>query len=365
MRTFVAGFGAALIVLGLGYTGNVESAAPEVDIGGAVRLNYGWKDYGDDDSGSFDIELFRLDVDVKQGDLFLDAQYRWYQDFEAVHHAEIGYHLTPDDTVVAGVTQVPFGIESYASHSFWFSGLYYLGLEDDYDTGFKWRHRQGKWTWDAAWFFSSEYDNAARFGRYSFDVATTDASPYKEDGQLNVRGQYNAGPYTAGASAQWGRIDSESLGSGDHYAVALHVNANIKQWNLQAQWTAYKYDRDAATEQQENRIALSAFNYPFEMAAEAQVLNLNVARSFTLDNRFIKKITCYNDHSYIAAGDGVGLDDSVQNVTGCLLENGGLYTYVDWIAGKNMWFAGGPGVGIDNGESRWHSRLNINIGYYF
>jgi hypothetical protein len=43
-----------------------------------------------------------------------------------------------------------------------------------------------------------------------------------------------------------------------------------------------------------------------------------------------------------------------------------MVTYVDWIAGNNMWFAGGPGIGIDDGSpSRWHSRLNVNIGFYF
>jgi len=55
----------------------------------------------------------------------------------------------------------------------------------------------------------------------------------------------------------------------------------------------------------------------------------------------------------------------VQNVTGCMLVSGGLYTYVDWIAGKNMWFAGGNGVGLESSAGEWNSRLNVNFGYYF
>lgn len=39
----------------------------DVNIGGAVRLNYNWKDYGDDDDGAFDFELFAVDVDVTRG----------------------------------------------------------------------------------------------------------------------------------------------------------------------------------------------------------------------------------------------------------------------------------------------------------
>lgn len=31
-----------------------------------------------------------------------------------------------------------------------------------------------------------------------------------------------------------------------------------------------------------------------------------------------------------------------------------------------MWFAGGDGIGInEGGPSQWHSRLNVNVGFYF
>jgi hypothetical protein len=40
--------------------------------------------------------------------------------------------------------------------------------------------------------------------------------------------------------------------------------------------------------------------------------------------------------------------------------------YVDSIRGKNMWFSGGPGIGLDLGglQDTTH-RLNINLGIYF
>jgi hypothetical protein len=53
-------------------------------------------------------------------------------------------------------------------------------------------------------------------------------------------------------------------------------------------------------------------------------------------------------------------------VTGCSFAKGPMFTYVDWIAGRNMWFVGGPGVGIrEPGGDRWRSRLNVNLGLYF
>lgn len=356
-----------LLLLSLfSFESEASQSEPELTLGGAVRLNYSYKDYGNDDNGSFEFELFRLDAKATQGKWFLDAQYRWYQDFDAIHHAEIGYVIDQNNTVVAGVTQVPFGIAPYASHSFWFGGTYYLGLEDDYDTGIKWQHKNGNWLVDSAWFFNSEYSNGAKYDRYSFDVASSENSTNQEDGQLNSRVQYKLGKHTLGTSVQWGRfLNTNSQQSGKHWAVALHADTHFNDWNIQAQWLAYHYDAKPQLGTQNHRVALSAFQYPFEIASKAQVLSLNVARKFTINNDFVDTLTCYNDHSYIRAAKRQGLGDSIQNVTGCMLAKGGIYTYIDWIAGKNMWFAGGSGVGIKNGESRWHSRLNINIGYYF
>ncbi|MCG7533168.1 hypothetical protein MHM98_17710 [Psychrobium sp. MM17-31] len=345
------------------------TAETDVKVSGAVRLNYAWKDYGNDSNGSFDFELFRLDVDATQGNWFLDAQFRWYQGFEAIHHGEVGYKFDNKNVISVGVTQVPFGIDPYGFHSFWFSGAYYLGFEDDYDTGIKWRKTSGDWTFDAAYFFNSEYDANSRWGRYSFDIASSydNERSNKEDGQLNARVQYQWGKHTIGTSAEIGRFtNTTSLDSGERWAFGMHFNGYFdNDWNVQAQYIHYRFEAKDTLGTQDNRIALAAFEYPFDIASQAQMLSLNIAKTFTIKNEFVDTVTCYNDHSYLAAANRSGLADSIQNVTGCSLTKGGIYTYIDWIAGKNMWFAGGSGVGVDNGDVGWHSRLNINIGYYF
>jgi len=44
----------------------------------------------------------------------------------------------------------------------------------------------------------------------------------------------------------------------------------------------------------------------------------------------------------------------------------GLYLYTDWITGQNMWFDGGPGIGLNESDAdEWKGRININFGYYF
>ena len=156
------------------------------------------------------------------------------------------------------------------------------------------------------------------------------------------------------------------MDTGQHWAIALHFDGHFEDnWNIQAQYIQYQYDAKQSLDTEDHRIAFAAFESPFEIATEARVISLNLAKKFIIDNELADSITCYNDSSYIDAPSYAGLADSTQNVTGCLLAKGGLYTYVDWIAGKNMWFAGGPGIGIDEGPSKWHSRLNINVGWYF
>ena len=342
------------------------SAPPEVNIGGAVRLNYGWRDYDNDSNGKFEIELFRIDADVSQDKWYLDAQFRWYQDFDAIHHAEVGYKVDENNTVIAGVTQVPFGIAPYASNSFWFTGAYYVGLEDDYDTGVKWQTKGDGWNADLAYFFNAEYDDGARYSRYSFDIASTDERANREDGQVNGRIQYQLGNHTVGASAQLGKfINSQSQDKGDHWAAGAHYVGTFGSWKVSGQLMQYDYDTEESLGTADHRIALSAFEFPFDIAAKATLSNLNIAKTFTYNNELVDSITCYNEVTLIDPNDRSGLAESIQNVTGCAIAKGGLYTYVDWIAGKNMWFVGGPGVGIEQGPERWRSRLNINIGYYF
>ncbi|MDC6668462.1 hypothetical protein OEZ84_27405, partial [Leclercia adecarboxylata] len=114
---------------------------PFVDVGGAVRFNYGWLDYGP--TSRLQLELLRADVKAGAGPLFFSAQYRWYDGFDAVHHAYAGWNFTDQTQLKAGIQQVPFGLLPTVSQSFWFGSGYYLGIEDDYDPGVTISHRSG------------------------------------------------------------------------------------------------------------------------------------------------------------------------------------------------------------------------------
>lgn len=345
--------------------GGVQAHAtePELDLGGAVRFNYGWLDYGP--SSEFQPELVRVDADGGAGRAFFSMQYRWYDGFHAVHHAWAGWRLGEDADVRAGVQQVPFGLLPYASHSFWFGSGYYLGIEDDYDLGVVWRRESGAHQIHAGVFFGDEYGTGARDGRYSFDVATTDALPYRERERVIVRYERardrGDGTLALGASLFTGRVEHRAGGGHHgHDGVAAHAQWTRGPATVQLQWARYRYRNP------ESRIALSAFLAPFEIAAEADVPTFNVAYELPRPGWF-DGITCYNNLSAtLPARDRPGLRESWQNVTGCSFAKDRMFTYVDWIAGRNMWFVGGPGIGIDEpGSDRWRSRLNVNVGFYF
>lgn len=357
----------AIVILLIGAACAGGAAAEEEDafhLGGAVRINSGWLDYGAAKQDlNTDLELFRIDSRGRKGRFSYSVQYRFYNDFEAIHHGWVGLDLAQGGQLRAGVQQVPFGLLPYASHSFWFGSGYYLGIEDDYDLGVVWERANEGVRWHAGLFFADEYGDGKRFDRYSFDVAQTAGLPYRERERLLLRRAVSW--EQGGANWEWGisgfagRVENVDSGrEHDHQGLALHVQRTQGALTLQGQWAAYRYDVPG------QRIGMSAFAFPFEIASQAQVLSANAAYDLPTPS-WLDSLRCYNNLSTTQVS-GAGRRDSWQNVTGCSIGRGPMFTYVDWIAGYNMWFIGGPGIGIDDpGGDRWRSRLNINFGFYF
>jgi hypothetical protein len=351
-----------------------DDAKGHLDIGGAVRLNYFWQDYNQprrDRGGDFGFELFRLDVDGDYEAIDLSVQYRWYAFFEAVHHAYFAYQPGPGWDLHLGISQVPFGILPYASHSFWFGATYYMGYEDDYDMGLKLLFTNGPWEVQAAFYKNAEYIDASRTARYSFDLVTSGEQANQEINQWNLRAAREWRPVAwliarVGASAEYGQIynDITTL-KGNRRAFALHADFVAGTWNLQLQGIDYRYRPENPPGVDPNTVQLAAFTFPFLMASEGRVATVNLAKDFVVGARLLDTIKCYADLSKVFPR-GPSVHTSTQAVTGCLLVKGGLYTYVDVITGQNMWFAGGPGIGLDRPEfDEWNSRLNVNFGFYF
>jgi hypothetical protein len=346
----------------------------QLSLGGAIRLNYSWKTYDEDmkkRGGDFGFELFRLEADGECGNIYFSIQYRWYEYFNAIHHGYFGYHITPDLDFEIGIHQVPFGILPYASHSFWFGATYYLGFEDDYDAGIKMIFKKRQWTLHAAFYKNPEYIDNSRAGRYSFDLVTRDDQNNGEVNQGNLRLAYDIIPVDGmilnlGASGEYGGIwNGTTKKTGSRYALALHADWKYKNWNLQLQGIRYHFNPVNPEEVPENTIQFGAFMDPFMVTVDASVFTFNVAKKVMINCKIIDNITFYNDFS-IVLPTGENTQNSIQNVTGCLVVKKGLFLYIDWITGQNMWFAGGPGIGLDHEHwDDWKGRLNVNFGYFF
>ncbi|WP_018981458.1 porin [Salinimonas chungwhensis] len=345
-----------------------------VDIGGHIRVNYGHLDWQEAEiRDGFSFESLRLNLSGELDNFSYKAEYRWYEnvDFDTVRYADLTYTFDEELDVTAGITKVPFGLLPFASNSFWFSVNYYLGFEDDYDAGITTNYTRGNWDFHLGYFLNDEYNDASTYGRYTFDVADDGEYRNKEDGQYNLRANYTANFFSGsttdlGASFQYGDIlNLDTLENGDMKAYALHLRHLQGPVKVELQYIDFDYNLEAPEGQLRDRIALSSFNAPFLQVAEGASYMANLVYSVPMKFKTITDLTCYTEYSRVE-GDVDAQKASSQWVNGCSFGWDKLFVYVDSIQGRNMWFSGGPGIGLDLGglQDTTH-RLNISLGIYF
>jgi hypothetical protein len=377
-------------------------------VGGAVRYNVFLKDFEDDEIGFSDgqatWDTWRLNISGKNSaGVLLDFEYRFYPTFGThfIHHGFFGYDLDSGQIQV-GVNQVPFGDQTWASHSWWFSGAYYMGLEDDYDMGVKYKTSNNGLDFAVAYYFQPEpagpsptgYEAWPSYGvggsgRYSYDIIpkTADSENWlfgdENDGKamsVYERNQVNArvaksfemgdlGSSEIGLSAQYGQIYNSALDeNGSHYALGAHLDANLNKFNVKLFGILYNHDTKWDDGTEADVVPMGAYGsgvYP--VAAEAAVLNLGVSYPVTVNIGPVSSLTFYNDYTMTKKAED-GFEDTQQNILGFMATAGSVYTYVDIAMGKNQpWLTNtfGKGLGMGDPDADWNIRYNINIGYYF
>ncbi|MCL1094486.1 hypothetical protein [Shewanella kaireitica] len=370
---FVLSLVAAAIALSSS-TAFAEQQEDGINIGGAVRVNYGYKDYSEaskDKGGDLTFDMAAIKFNGKKGDWGLAAEYRFTSDTNYIKYGYGIYDFNPEWQLQFGINKVPFGNPEFISNSFWFGLPYYLGFEDDHDVGVKAIYESNGWHTDLAFYKNAEYGPTEN-KRYATDLytGTINGTEYnnEETNQVNVRQTYtiehNGGSTTLGGSAQFGQIYNNKTGNnGDRYAVALHLDSSFNGWNLQLQ--AIQYEYDAADADDPNKIGVSVVSWQYEIASKGQSYSANIAKTFDTDWGSVK---CYNDFGLMTPDvDDDDYDNSMQNVTGCAIAAGPTYTMIDFIMGKNMTFstANNDHVGLPEMGNDWDKRVNINFGYYF
>jgi len=353
--------------------------AEGIKLGGAVRFQYSNENYNTGNhrrGGDVNFDVFRLDVNGTVKGVELSAQYRFYPYMNTVQHAWIGYKFSPSSEGRLGLTKLPFGVQPYDSHSFFFSSNYYLGLEDSYAYGTKYLFSSDPWNVQLAFFKNDAMGGIGGSNRsdsYTYNVVgyrapgdgiyaiPTTANSIGTANTAAARAAYTFKPGSdtsieVGASGLHGSLESSIASVGHYGAYALHMNANHGPWNLQLQALRYDYALDGGAAV----MAVGAYAFYDSIAARANSYTGNIAYKQPVSWGPISTLTFYNDYSLVNHKSG-GLPRTWMNVSGVSVAAGDVFTYVDFVTARNQPFIGGSMAGNGNVEHR----LNINVGYYF
>lgn len=350
---------------------------PKVHIGGALRFNYNYSDWNKGHrgrGGDFGYDVFMLHPSASYKGFLLEADARFYSTAFGgfmLKYGWIGYQFSEKDHLEVGLTKVPFGIQPASANNFFFQISYYVGLEDDSDMGIKYVHSDDKWEYAAAFFKNADEllfgaKNETSDDRYGYDVAGRN----KEINQWNAQVIYKFGnnfKQKFGVSGLFGQLyNLDTRRSGTHFAFAVHYVVDWKNWNLKAEVATYaKHPRNAAGEVRD-LVSMTAYGAPYLVAAKANIYTLSFSHNFPIKSKWLQNILMYHDTGILQKWNK-NFKNSSQNVTGMMMTMGPVATYVDYAMGKHHAWLGPDwnafGTGTEN--SSWHSRFNINIGYYF
>jgi hypothetical protein len=376
-----------------------------VTIGGAIRANYIYGNYEStgagpsrgDNGGNVELDTLRLNMSLNREQWIGKLEYRWYDGYNFMHTAWLGYVLDDSSQVQAGITRVPFGPGPYGiSQSWFFDQHYYLGLSDDMDFGIKYLKQSGPWDFAFAYFYSSEGDwngVSENSARYSYDavkwnsgvdingnVIAAASNGYSEENQFNVRAIYriedSQGWSDLGVSVQFGELDGKGASDGDHYAVSAHLVNQHGQFKLATQLTAYEFDIGADNALgTDELIPLGAYDFAWPVAAKGWIPAVSLSYVYeTPDIAWLDSITPYIEYSSIIK-DSSAHNDSELFILGAAWASAGWYIYSDLAWSNGNLFIGNEGDNYNiidgvsdfgvNGNDDWQYRFNINFGYYF
>nr|WP_321267110.1 hypothetical protein [uncultured Sulfurimonas sp.] len=367
----------------------------DFSVGGAVRVNFiqdssssDTKNASKDESGVFDLDVARINIDYKHDSYLGKFEYRWYPGFgntqngtnySFIHTAWLGYAFDDKSQIQVGINRVPFGPTAYGiSQSWFFDQHYYVGLSDDMDVGVKYTSSYESIKYDLAYYPQSEPEGIGAGGesaRYAYDVV----DDFHEKNQLNARMIYtaNIGGYEQdfGFSLLYSQLESQLSGvdDGSRFAASAHMINRFGNFTLATQLTRYEMSVDADNDgKDDSLITMGGFNYGEGVAAKAWLPGISL--NYKIDTPQISWLDYalpYIEYSNIIKDENT-FNDSYMYMIGTALARGNWYIYTDLALANGNYFVG-PYTSSDGGTNNFGAntgndlehRLNINFGYYF
>ena len=411
-----------------------DTAAPQqdeptldVNFSGSLRFNALFRSYGEQadktlGDGGFTFDTFRIGANGSYGGLIFDSELAVYpESFGGVFLQKgwVGYEFSDARQVQVGVSQVPFGIQPYASSSWFFNSTYYVGLEDDYDAGIKAILSPGNWDIQGAYYMNAEQTDffaGSNFGRYSYDVVpvtsfpafgdegdandvngiggytvvpggNSNRSPIEEAHQFNLKAAYSfdhgdLGFTKVGVSGQRGQLKNLSTGDTDwHAAYAAHFQGRYGGFGAKLEFAQQELnppltdaERTAFNNQSgvsynaDDFVVMGAYNFPQRVAAKHTVYSSSVSYRIPVNTGPISQIKPYYDFSLVTKNVDAWNDNATHDI-GFLTSAGPLFVYTDLNISKGHPFnhpgANFASVMAENNDGEWRTAFNVNIGVYF
>ncbi|MCA9636934.1 MAG: hypothetical protein KC420_12985, partial [Myxococcales bacterium] len=344
---------------------------------GSVSFNANYRtwpkaDGSGPEGASVSFERIAFGLEGTYRNFVISADYRFYGKYGTIHHGYIGYKKDDVFEIDVGVHRVPFGILPYASHN-WFETLpYYVGLADDYDLGAKAIIKKGGLDLQLAYYVGAEGSQFGRTmdsARYSYDLVETDSTELGDSGVTSpqTNKERHAGVARVaygwshrgddkteiGASGQFGGIyNGTTQRYGSRWAAAFHYMGWYRNFSLQVEALYYQYRPNNPAGQPRTWVTLGAWDAPYRVAAEGFIGVANIGYRIPLGGKAFDWVMFYNDHSLLLK-PRAGFDRTHMNVTGLLLANDFIYLYLDTATGRNHpWFSPEYGNALAEGDQR-------------
>ena len=326
------------------------------------------------------VDQFRLAFDGDYGiegetKLTFSSQIRFFTYQTLIHHMWVGVDFNDNHKLKVGVTQVPFGTLPGSTNSFWYSLGYYVGLEDDRDSGIKYNYTKDGWDLYLAYFVNDEYNDATALNRFAPDLVRSGDQQNEEVNQGNIRLAKTLGAGTSntsefGLSGEIGQIRNRTTGDdGTRWKGAAHYVGNYGKWSPKAQFARYEYDPANPEGVDDRLVNMGFFEDQRLVAAKANLYNISLKRDFDFDWWLFNDLDVYLDYSKIDKDEALFADSELIN-PGAVFQAGPLYLWFDFMWGKNAWWFNdstansGPGVGALNPE-KFEFRYNLSIEWFF